>query len=103
MKLVSITDTFALRIACPTKDKKATFYFDKKSTGFGLKVYYSGAKVYGVRIAMTGNAARWLTIGPHGDPWNADSAREEARIIKLNVENALDPFAHKAPKHVSPG
>ncbi|WP_306600423.1 site-specific integrase [Geothrix sp. 21YS21S-2] len=101
MKLTSITDSFALRVARPTKDQKATFYFDKKSTGFGLKVYYNGTKVYGVRIAMVGNAARWLTIGPHGDPWDADGAREEARIIKLNVENGLDPFAHRAPKHAS--
>lgn len=101
MKLTSITESFAMRVARPTKDQKATFYFDKKSTGFGLKVYYNGTKVYGVRIAMVGNAARWLTIGPHGDPWDADGAREEARIIKLNVENGLDPFVHRAPKHAS--
>ena len=101
MKLTSITDSFALRVARPTKEQKATFYFDKKSTGFGLKVYYNGTKVYGVRISMAGNAARWLTIGPHGDPWDAEGAREEARVIKLNVENGLDPFAHRAPKHAS--
>lgn len=101
MKTVSITETFVDRLPRPRKDEKAKFYFDKKSTGFGVKVYYTGSKVYGVRISMNGNKARWLNIGAHGDPWDADAAREEARQIKLNIGNGLDPYAHRAPKHVS--
>lgn len=101
MKTFSITETFVDRLARPSREEKARFFFDRKSTGFGVKVYYSGTKVFGVRIVIKGNEARWLRIGPHGDPWDADSAREEARLIKLNVENGLDPFAHRAPKRTS--
>lgn len=101
MKTYSITETFVGRLAKPRKEEKARFFFDRKITGFGVKVYYSGAKVFGVRIVIKGNEARWLRIGPYGDPWDADSAREEARLIKLNVENSLDPFAHRAPKRTS--
>lgn len=101
MKTYSITETFVERLARPSKEEKARFFFDRKSTGFGVKAYCSGTKVFGVRIVIKGNEARWLRIGPHGDPWDADSAREEARLIKLNVENGLDPFAHRAPKRAS--
>ena len=74
MKLTSITDSFALRVTRPTKAQKATFYFDKKSTGFGLKVYYNGTKVYGVRIATAGNSAM--------SPAERRSSRQ-ARILAL--------------------
>src|SRR5688500_6983031 len=51
--------------------------WDSKVPRFGLRVRPSGGKVYVLRLRVAGRQ-RWYTIGPHGDPWTPETAREEA-------------------------
>lgn len=70
----------------------AKLLFDRKVTGFGLKVSPGGAKTYFVQYRQgSGRAApkRRYTIGKHGSPWTVDTARQEAlRILGRVVEGA---------------
>jgi hypothetical protein len=98
--LPAITDSFVQRVARP--ESGADFYFDRSRTGFGVKIYAPNQdtnkpskRVYGIRVTIEGNKKRWITIGPHGDMWTADTAKEEARKIKLNIEEGRPPFSHR--------
>lgn len=99
-KLPNITDSFVKDVARPVKH--AVYYFDKSRTGFGIKVYPANRnanrpakKVYGIRVTVEGQRKQWIKIGAHGDTWTADSAREEARTIRLNLEHGDPPFFHR--------
>jgi len=97
-KNYSITPTFVENAKRPSQSQKAFWYWDKKLTGFGLKVYYTGRKVYGIRFILKGGKSRWIEIGPDGDPWNAKTARDEATLIAQNVMNGRTPMAHKVER-----
>ncbi len=99
-KNYSITPTFVENAKRPSQSQKAFWYWDKKLTGFGLKVYYTGRKVYGIRFILKGGKSRWIEIGPDGDPWNAKTARDEATLIAQNVMNGRTPMAHKVEREV---
>ena len=106
-RLPSITDSFVERVAKP-KGRNAVFYYDRRRTGFGVKVYplndntnKPSKRVYGVRVTVEGNKKRWITIGPHGDTWKAKSAREEARQIRENIQYGRPLFAHRSDKKAS--
>lgn len=99
-KLPNITDSFVESAARPAKH--AVFYYDKSRTGFGVKIYppnqntnVPSKRIYGIRVTVEGTRKRWIQIGPHGDTWKADSAKEEARLIRLNLEHGDPPFAHR--------
>jgi integrase len=99
-KLPNITDSFVEDAARPARH--AVYYFDKARTGFGVKIYPANRnsnkpakKVYGIRVTVEGQRKQWIKIGPHGDTWKADSAREEARLIRLNLEHGDSPFFHR--------
>lgn len=106
-RLPSITDSFVERVAKP-KGRNAVFYYDRRRTGFGVKIYplnddtnKPSKRVYGIRVTVEGNKKRWITIGPHGDTWHAESAREEARQIRLNIQQGKSLFAHRSDRKAS--
>lgn len=71
--------------------------WDIETTGFGVRATGAG-RTYFVRYrAGTGRAAsrKDFTIGKHGAPWTADSARKQARIILGKVADGQDPQAEK--------
>lgn len=81
------------------KAEKDLLVWDKDLSGFGLKVTPSGRKIYilqyrpliGGRVSVT----KRYTIGRHGSPWTAETARLEAkRLLKL-VDEGRDPMAEK--------
>ena len=68
--------------------------WDTSLKGFGLKVSKGGAKSYVVQYRTAGGRAgttKRVTIGKHGSPWTAETAREEARRILGQVANGADP------------
>jgi integrase len=59
--------------------------WDTEIKGFGLRCRRSGAKHYVFKY-RTGGRQRWFTIGRHGSPWTADTARREAlRLLGLRA------------------
>ena len=78
------------------KGEKDYFIWDKKISGFGLKVTPSGGKIYVLqyRIAEPGRAertpARRYTIGKHGQ-LTPDQARNRARELAGLVSRGIDP------------
>lgn len=68
--------------------------WDDALTGFCLRVYASGRKVYALKYRL-GAAQRWATIGEHGDPWTPDTARDEATDILRAASRGVDLLAER--------
>ncbi|EGF92903.1 phage integrase family protein [Asticcacaulis biprosthecium C19] len=84
-------------IACP--DAGEVWFWDDKLSGFFVRVYASGRKVYAVKYRL-GKAQRIFTIGTHGSPWTPEKAREKATAVLKDVGNNIDPAAEKlADRH----
>lgn len=71
--------------------------WDTELSGFCLRLYGSGRKVYAVKYRVKGRQ-RWLTIGKHGAPWTPDDAREAAATALLMAEKGDDPADLKRVK-----
>jgi integrase len=77
---------------------KDYFIWDSDVKGFGVKVSPSAKKTYIVEYRTSGGRAgfkRRLTIGRHGSPWTAETARDEARKILGSVAHGEDPATAK--------
>lgn len=76
------------------KVQKDTVYWDRYVTGFGVRIYPSGSKVYIAQARGPGGPKR-VTIGRHG-VINADEARRRAALvvnrIKLDEEAVPKPM-----------
>lgn len=68
--------------------------WDRDLSGFCLRVYSTGRKVYAVKCRVQGRQ-RWLTIGEHGNPWTPDEARDEAAKALLRARRGDDPTAER--------
>lgn len=68
------------------------YLWDDELKGFGLKVTPAGGKIYLVQYRLGGRAGRVrrVTLGHHGSPWTADSARKEAKTILGEVAHGID-------------
>ena len=73
---------------------------------FGVRVRAGGSKTYVVRYRPGAGGRtspqRTVTIGRHGSPWTADTARSEARRILGLVETGADPAADHAVLRAEP-
>ena len=70
---------------------KDTVFWDNELTGFGVRVYPSGAKVYVVQSRGPGGLKR-VTVGRHG-VISADQARRRAALILARIKAGEDPVA----------
>lgn len=73
------------------------FIWDTELHGFGFKVSKGGRKSYVCQYRSTpgrGHSKR-LTIGAHGSPWTAETARTEAKKILGQAANHRDPAEEK--------
>lgn len=68
--------------------------WDTELSGFCLRIYKSGRKVYAVKFRVRGRQG-WLTIGEHGNPWTPEKARDEAATALLEASRGNDPTAVK--------
>lgn len=71
---------------------KEFFLWDEELSGFGLRVYPSGRKIYVVQFRANGRLRR-VNIGPHG-PFTAESARKQALEIIAKAKGGVD-VAHE--------
>ncbi|MCA1491817.1 tyrosine-type recombinase/integrase [Ensifer sp. NBAIM29] len=68
--------------------------WDTEVKGFGVRCRPSGAKYYGVKTRI-GGRQRWITIGRHGSPWTADSARADALRLLGQKAAGKDPASER--------
>ena len=73
------------------------FLWDEDLRGFGVKAKPSGSKSYIVQYRLGGRGAKVkrYTIGRHGSPWTADTARTEAKRLLIEVGQGIDVAAVK--------
>src|SRR4051794_1319327 len=79
--------------------------WDTELKGFGCRVQRGGSSSYIVHYrAGIGRAAplRKVTIGKHGAPWTAETARSEAKRLLRLVEGGADPAADKTARKEAP-
>lgn len=83
-----------------SRDSGDVFLWDSDLRGFGVKATAAGAKSYLIQYRIGGRSAkaRRLTIGRHGSPWTADTARTEAKRLLLQVGQGIDVAAAKREK-----
>ena len=72
----------------PIEGREAVFW-DRELSGFGVKVYPSGAKVYLVQTRARGKSRR-VTIGRHGLV-SAEQARRKAAAVIASIKAGQDP------------
>src|SRR5882762_2267841 len=85
----------ALRVA---SDGAEAVLWDTEVKGFGVRVQRGGAKSYILHYRGgigRGATLRKLTIGRHGSPWTAETARAEAKRLLGMVEGGADPAADR--------
>jgi integrase len=68
--------------------------WDTELKGFFVRVYPSGRRVYAVKYRL-GRMQRIFTIGPHGSPWNPETARTRAEDALESVRHGQDPAIEK--------
>lgn len=87
-------------IPVPASGKRA-FLWDDQLKGFGVMVTERGVRSYVVQYRIGGRAAktRRATIGGHGSPWTAETARDRAADLLEKVRKGIDPVdAEKAQR-----
>ena len=89
--------TISNRMVAALKVGKDTVFWDRELTGFGVRVYPSGARVYVAQTRGPGGPKR-VTVGRHG-VISADQARRRAALIIARVKAGEEPIpAPMAPR-----
>ena len=74
---------------------KDTVYWDRELSGFGVRVYASGRKVYVVQTRAQGQSRR-VTVGRHG-VITAEQARQRAALIIARIKSGEAAVAAPTP------
>ncbi len=70
--------------------KHGTLFWDDELSGFGVRVYPSGAKVFVLKFRARSGRQRWLRLGAFG-PLTAEHARDKAKLEMAKVIDGEDP------------
>lgn len=70
--------------------KHGTLFWDEELSGFGVRVYPSGSKVFVLKFRAKSGRQRWLKLGAFG-PLTAEQARDKARLEMAKVIDGEDP------------
>ena len=84
------TKTISRRTVEALSVEKDTVFWDSELSGFGVRVYPSGAKMYVVQTRAGGKAAKRVTVGRHG-VITAEEARRRAALIVARIKAGEDP------------
>jgi integrase len=79
--------------------------WDSEMKGFGVRVQRGGTKSYILHYrAGRGRGAplRKLTIGKHGSPWTAETARDEATRLRGLIVGGADPATDRIARQTAP-
>ena len=74
--------------ALPVPERE-TLFWDRELSGFGVRIYPSGAKVYLVQT-RSGGKSRRVTLGRHG-VLSADQARRKAAQVIADIKAGNEP------------
>ncbi len=85
--------------ALPAGDREAVFW-DRELSGFGVRVYPSGSKVYLVQTRSGGKSKR-VTIGRHG-LLTAEQARRKAAMLISGIKAGQEPVLTASPQACGP-
>ena len=85
--------------ALPVGDREAVFW-DRELSGFGVRVYPSGSKVYLVQT-RSGGKSRRVTIGRHG-LLTAEQARRKAVGVIAAIKAGEEPVLTTSPQANGP-
>jgi integrase len=89
----------------PAERGSETVLWDTELKGFGVRVQRGGAKAYILHYRCgrgRGATLRKLTLGRHGSPWTAETARSEAKQLLGSVEGGADPAADRIARKRAP-
>lgn len=64
--------------------KHGTLFWDDELSGFGVRVYPSGARVFVLKFRARSGRQRWLKLGAVG-PLTAEQARDKAKLELARV------------------
>lgn len=93
------TRTISRRTVEALRVEKDTVFWDSELSGFGVRVYPSGSKVYVVQTRAGGQAAKRVTVGRHG-VITAEEARRRAALIVARIKAGEEAVAEPPPaKH----
>ena len=81
--------TLSNRTVAALKVARDTVFWDRDLTGFGVRVYPSGGKVYIAQARGPGGPKR-MTVGRH-DVLHADQARQRAALIIARIKAGEEP------------
>ena len=83
----------------PVGEQEAVFW-DRELSGFGVRVYPSGSKVYLVQTRAGGKSRR-VTIGRHG-LLTAEQARRKAAVLIAGIKGGEEPVLAASPSDNGP-
>lgn len=86
-----LTKTIVEALELPV-NPSGTVHWDTHLTGFGVRVYPSGAKKFVLKYRTRGGRQRWLNLGAFG-PLTVERARELAKLEMAAVIEGGDPAA----------
>ena len=85
------TTTISRRTVDALAVAKDTVFWDSELSGFGVRVYASGSKVYVVQTRAGGGPAKRVTVGRHG-VITAEEARRRAALVIARIKAGEEPL-----------
>jgi hypothetical protein len=95
--MAKLTKRYIDSLAAPDTE---SILWDDELSGFGLRHYPSGRKVYVVQYKLHGRTRR-KTLGKHGVV-TAEEARKDAKLVQADVARGADPSADRKARLRSP-
>ena len=93
--------TLSNRTVAALKVARDTVFWDRDLTGFGVRVYPTGGKVY-IAQARGPDGPKRMTVGRH-DVLHADQARQRAALIIARIKAGEEPVPLPLAARVSGG